>query len=283
MKASAKSILQLALAVLFSTLILAGCNSSSNKTTQANQTPADTVKKEMKVSQETLDLLYRFPTPFEVTALLEKSKAGFIFDMTNPITNVGNYGTEKSRSLNLGIYSADLCYAAAYNRTDETNKLLGCTNKLADQLGIAGVYDQKFIDEVKKSGNKKDTLVSLINRVITSTSSYLSKNNRNQVAVLVVTGGFVEGLYLATALNVVAKNNAQISTIILNQKANYDKLMTVLEAYSADENIRSITPELAKLKPIFTDYGLETGNKLPHDKAIQINDLATYVRGQFIK
>jgi hypothetical protein len=283
MKASVKYFFYFALAIFLTASILTSCNSSSNKDKNASQQDSDTLKKEITLSPETKNLLYQFPVPFEVTNMLEKAKAGFIFDMTNPISNVGNYGTEKSRSLNLGIYSADLCYAATYNKNDETAKLLGCTNKLADQLGISGAYDQNFLDKVKKAGNNKDTLAALIGRIFSSTNDFLSKNNRNQVSIMVITGGFVEALYLAAALNIVAKDNKQISTIILKQKDNFDKLLIILDAYNEDEIIRSIGEEVIKLKPVFTDYGLEEGKKLPHDKAVQVSDLTAYVRGQFIK
>ncbi len=283
MKASRTFSFNLALVLLFSAALLVSCGGASNQDKQANQQVSDTIKNEIKVSAETNNLLYQFPTPFEVTKMLEKAKAGFIFDMTNSIDNAGKYVTEKSKALNLGIYSADLCYSATYNRIDETNKLLGVTSKLADQLGIAGVYDKNFMDKAKKYGNNKDTLVAMITKVFTTTNDFLSKNNRNQVSVMIATGGFVEALYLATALNVVAKDNKQISTIILNQKENLDKLLVVLEAYSQDENIKAITAEVAKLKPVFTDYGLVPDKKLPHDKAVSIADLANYVRDSFVK
>lgn len=268
--------------VLIFTIILAGCNSpSENK--DANQQVADTIKKELSLSPEAKNLLYQFPTPFEVTVMLEKAKAAFIFDITNPPANIGKYVTEKSKALNLGIYSADLSYSATYNRIDETNKFLGCTSRLADELGIAGVYDKSLPEKVKKYNNNKDSLVRLISNVFTATNAFLSGNDRNEVAVLIVCGAFAEGMYLTTSLNEFAKDNKLISTIIYKQKENLDKLLTILEAYQMDENMKEVGLTIAKLKPIFTDYGLEPDKKLPTQKAADIADLAESVRISFIK
>ncbi len=268
--------------VLIFTIILAGCNSpSENK--DANQQVADTIKKELSLSPEAKNLLYQFPTPFEVTMMLEKAKAAFIFDITNPPANIGKYVTEKSKALNLGIYSADLSYSATYNRIDETNKFLGCTSRLADELGIAGVYDKSLPEKVKKYNNNKDSLVRLISNVFTATNAFLSGNDRNEVAVLIVCGAFAEGMYLTTSLNEFAKDNKLISTIIYKQKENLDKLLTILEAYQMDENMKEVGLTIAKLKPIFTDYGLEPDKKLPTQKAADIADLAESVRISFIK
>lgn len=280
MKAMKKSFSAIPLLAFF--LILAGCNNASTDQ-QANQAAADTIKKEITLSPESQNLLYQFPTPFEVTMMLEKAKAGFIFDITNSPDNIGKYVTEKSKAINLGIYSADLSYAATYNSIDETNKFLGCTSKLADELGIAGVYDQTLIDRVKKFNNNKDSLVAIISKVFNNTNDFLSKNNRNQIAVLIATGGFVEGMYLATSLCEVAKDNKLIVDVIVRQKDNLDKLLTILDAYKMDENMAPVFEQLGKLRPIFTDYGMTAGKKLPAQKAAEISDLAEYVRNTFIK
>lgn len=282
MKASKKNHSIFAAVVLIFTIVLAGCNSPSDNK-DANQQVADTIKKELSLSPEAKNLLYQFPTPFEVTMMLEKAKAGFIFDITNPPANIGKYVTEKSKALNLGIYSADLSYSATYNRIDETNKFLGCTSRLADELGIAGVYDKSLPEKVKKYNNNKDSLVRLISNVFTATNAFLSGNDRNEVAVLIVCGAFAEGMYLTTSLNEFAKDNKLISTIIYKQKENLDKLLTILEAYQMDENMKEVGLTIAKLKPIFTDYSLEPDKKLPMQKAADIADLAESVRISFIK
>ncbi len=265
------------LLILVSAIILIGCGGAANQEDQANQ-QADSIAKEIALTPEQHNLLYSLPTPFEVTMLLEKAKAGYIFDITNPPDNVTKYGTEVKKALNLGIYSADLSYSAVYNRSEETGKFLVCTQKLADELGIAGVYDQTLLDKVKKYENKKDSLVNLLNNVLSSTNDFLSKNNRNQLAVLIAAGGFAEGMFLATSLNELAKDNHQIISVILDQKPTLEKLLTILGAYQNSEELLKVSAELAKLEKIFTDYGLEAGKAVPMQKAAEIADLAESVR-----
>ncbi len=271
------------LAALILVLTFSGCNNAANQDKKANEATADTVKKEVTLSPESQSLLYQFPTPFEVTTLLENAKAGFIFDITNSPDNVGKYATEKAKALNLGVYSADLSYSATYNRTDETNKFLGATNKLADELGIAGVYDNTLFEKVKKYSNKKDSLVATINKVFGMTNDFLSKNNRNQIAVLIATGAFTEGLYLAASLNEVAKDNTRITEIIAKQKNNYDKLLTILQAYNTDSNMKPVADAVAKLQVVWTNYDIVPGKKLAQQKAAGISELTESVRLTFTK
>jgi len=264
-------------------LAMTSCNNAANRDEQANQAAADTIKKDVNLSPENKNLLYQFPTPFEVTMMLQRAKAGYIFKITNSPANVTKYSTEKAKALNLGIYSADLAYSATYNFVDETNKFMACTGKLANDLGIAGVYDPGLIDRVKKFNNNKDSLVNMVTRIFNQTNDFLSKNNRNEIAVLVATGTFVEGLYLAASLNQVAVNNTPISTVIFRQKDNLDKLITLLTAYNMDSELKPVGDEVSKLKAIYTNYGLEADKKLPQQKAAEIGDLTESVRDSFIK
>jgi hypothetical protein len=283
MKNSTKINAGIALVALFLVIAFTGCNNQATQNEQANVPVADTVKKEVSLSPESQSLLNSFPTPFEVTTMLEKAKAGFIFDVTNPPANVGKYITETSKALNLGVYSADMSYSATYNRTDETNKFMACTNKLADELGIAGVYDQSLVEKVKKFGNNKDSLVGLITKIFGQTNDFLNKNNRTKIAVLIAAGGFSEGLYLSASLGEVSKDNTKIMAVIAAQKDNHMKLLTILEAYQADENMKPIIEGIAKLKPIWGNYGIESGKKLPQQKAAEISDLTESVRIEFVK
>ena len=282
MKTKRSLTLCLAALTVMTIFFLSGCGGGT-RDQKANEEATDTISKELTLTPEAQNMLYELPTPFEVTMLLENAKAGYIFDITNPVANVGKYMSEKSKAINLGIYSADLAYSATYHNIDNTNQFLGCTAKLADELGIAGVYNPQLMDKVKLFNNNKDSLVALVSNVFLSTNDFLSKNNRNQVAVYIATGAFMEGLYLASYVNVVAKDNTKISSIILKQNENYDKLISVLGLYHQDPTMKALYDEVLKLKPVFTDYGLQPNKKLPQESANNINDLVESVRNTLIQ
>ncbi|MFC2101695.1 hypothetical protein ACFLS7_01755 [Bacteroidota bacterium] len=271
----------LATAMAVSIFLLVGCSGTGNQ--KDNKEAADSANMELSLSPQAVSLLYKLPTPLEVTMLLEQAKAGYIFDITNSVDNVGKYMTEKSKAINLGIYSADLAYSATYNHIDNTNQFLGCTSKLADELGIAGVYHPNIIDKVKEFNNNKDSLVNLVSSIFLTTNDFLSKNNRNQVAVYIATGAFVEGLYLISSLNIVAEKNEEITSILYKQQYTYDQLISVLDLLQSDAAMKSLYDELLTLKPVFTDFGLEPGKKLEPQQANGINDVIAGVRDALIQ
>ena len=63
---------------------------------------------------------YPLPSSFEVTKLLVEAGASYILNLCNPVDNVNRYISLKSKALNLGVYGADLSYAATYNQAQET-------------------------------------------------------------------------------------------------------------------------------------------------------------------
>jgi hypothetical protein len=269
------------LGIIFLFITLTACNSGKKDQTATGEN--DTIPKEVVLSPESQQMLKDFPTPFEVTELLEKAQAGYIFNIANPPANVTNYNTEVSRALNLGVYSADLSYSVTYKSIDKTNEFMACTKKLAGDLGITSIYNQEMLDKVKKFNNNKDSLVGMITKTFAETNTFLADNNRNQVAVLITVGGFTESIYLSAALAEFSKDNTKIFALIASQKDNYTKLLSILEAFNADETIKPIFDEVAKLKPIWENYGIESGKKLSKENATAISKLAESVRAVLVK
>jgi hypothetical protein len=283
MKASTRIQSGVSLLAIFLVFAFAGCNFSGNKSKQASTAAPSAAAKEITLNSESQALLNKFPTPFELTLMLEKSQAGFIFNITNPPENVNKYSTEKSRALNLGVYSADLSYSATFKSMDETNKFLACTNKLADELGIAGIYNPSMVEKINQFNNNKDSLISLINKVFSETNDFLSKNNRSQIAVLIATGGFTEAVFIAASLAEFAKDNSKIMAVIASQKENYNKLATILDAYKDDQVMKPVADEIAKLKPIWENYNIASGEKISQQTTKEITVLADKVRGAFVQ
>jgi len=271
------------LSAIFVIFSLSGCNNAGSQKKQAKTTVPDSNKKEIALSPESQKLLANFPTPFEITSMLQKAEAGFIFDITNPPANVNKYTTEKSKALNLGVYSADLSYSTTYNIIDGTNKFLDCTNNLADKLGIGGIYNQMIFEKIKKNNNNKDSLITLVNNVFSQTNDFLSKNNRNQIAVLVTAGGFAESLFIAASLAEFAKDNSKILAVIAGQKNNYMNLLSILGGYSADQTMKPVADELAKLKPIWGNENSDPAKKMAQLGAKEIKAIAESTRMAFTK
>jgi hypothetical protein len=281
MKSLSRLIRAFLVAIIIANFFLPACKSGGDNK-RNSKAESDSLYPEATLSPELKAQLYDLPTPFQVTLMLEKAKAGYIYDITNSPGNIGKYITEKRKALNLGVYSADLAYSATYNRIDQTNMFLGCTMKLAEELGIAGVYGVRLVDEVRATDNNKDSLVNLISKTLIQCNTILALQNKNYLALLMATGAFVEGLFLASELCVVAQNNTGIVEGILKQKENLEALIPILGHFQECPTMKLVYDAVVRLEPVFTDYGMVQGKILDRKKAIELNILIESVRHEFV-
>lgn len=272
----------LSLAILL-ILVFSGCHNKSEKSQNADNAIFDSIKQEVTLTPESKSLLSKFPTPFEVTKMLIAAKAGYISNITNSPDSVTRYVTENSKAINLGVYSADLSYSTTYRQKDDINKFLGASGKLADELGIKGVYDQSLIDNIEKNYNNKDSLIAMVTKVFDQTNDFLSRNDRTKISVLITAGGFSEAVYLTALLGEMAGDNTRIMAVIASQKDQYDKLLSIIEEYKDDDSMKSVYDNMLKLKPIWENYDVGSGKKIPQQNAKAISDIAQSVRSEFIK
>lgn len=264
--------------ILASVFIFFGCQQSTNKKGADNKSVAEKIMNQQDIKPDIKEALYQFPTPLEATVMLNNAKAAFIFDITNPVENLDKYMTEQAKALFLGVYSADLSYAAAYNRSDEIDKLLDCTGALSDELGISGIYNEDLLDVIRDNYNNKDSLVNILSTVFDDTKKFLSNNNRDEVSVLIVSGGFIETMFLVTSLNLLSEENKGISEIILAQNENIKKLINILGVFKENELLASISKDLNQLKTFFEHNSANENGILEKEKLEELKALIEQTR-----
>jgi hypothetical protein len=230
-----------------------------------------TVKPLLKkaIESEIKDVVYPLPTTFELTSMLNRIGADYILGLSNSTENADKYFTEKARALNLGVYSADLSYASTYNRKQETMLFLKASKTLIDNLEITSAYNETLVEEVEKNLDDKDQLVKVITNSFYDTYEFLNKNGKANLSLLVVTGSFVEGLYIATHISENTYANPEIVQVIFDQKESLEKLIDVLKPEEKDPNVAALLKDLTGLK---ASYDKVVDGKMTEE---QLNEIIT--------
>jgi len=231
---------------------MTGCTGKKEKESQApgeEITLDEEVTKKDELVKEVID--YPLPTAFEVTKLLIDAGAGYILDLSNDIENVNNYISLKSKALNLGIYGADLSYAATYNQTQETMQYLEASSKLIDELQISTAFNQALVERVENNIDNVDSLIIIISDSFYETYEYLQKNEQDVLSLLILAGSWIEAMYISTQISIISTDNKQIVEIISDQRNSLTTLLETLEPSKDDEMIRDIYAELSEIKAIF--------------------------------
>jgi len=145
-------------------------------------------------------IFYSLPSPLETAMLIKSAGADYNEQLLNPLGNVEKYTTNKSMALNLGIYTTDLSFCSLFDQTQTSLNYMDATRKLAEGMDIKDAIDEETMIRLEENLNNRDVVMDIISETFLNSSSYLKENERQAVAAIVLVGGWIEGLYLATQL-----------------------------------------------------------------------------------
>lgn len=255
--------------------VFASCNSGSK---QSQTTDAVQIEK-AEVENEVREFVYPLPTSYEIVEMLNKIEAAYIFDLSNSPQNASKYITEKQQALNLGVYGGDLSYASTYNQKQETIDFIDASKTLLDGLDLQAAVSEDLPDQIEANEDNKEALVELITDSFYDTYDFLQRNNRAPVSALVMSGAWVEGLYIATHISEETFNSKEMIEIVLKQKDPLVKLMEILSDYKDDQSVAETIEDLSTMANIYA--GIES-NAITQEQMIQIAQESLKIRNKFV-
>lgn len=241
---------------LLALLVLGGLSWSScteAETAKSTLTTVDTSISEE--SQEQADrvkkIFYQIPSPVEMVSLIRESGSKYNFSVLNAVENRNKYTTAKSKAINLGIYGADLSYTSVFNQNQESIIYLSTAKQLADELGVSGAFSDETMERIESNLEDRDSLMHIITETFYELDAYLKENDRSNISAQVITGGWIEGLYLAS---VMVENGSKESTLtdrLIDQKYSLNDLISLNEAYNQGGALDVIIKDLKELQEVF--------------------------------
>jgi hypothetical protein len=241
---------------------------SSNK--EKDQNSEEFKEAEQSLKQQIEEVVYNLPSPSEIPYLLQATGAEFNESLINPRTKVDQYiaRTDKA-ALNLGVYAADIGYLASYDKTQDAINYLGAVKTLADNMGVIGSFDADVLKRFESNISNKDSLAHLLNDAVKKTEGFLKDDSRNKLSALVVTGSFVEGLYISTGLIKSYPKNLKptdrnlvltpLMRVVLQQKLSVSELLKMLTSGPVEqtEPVNAIVADLKLLDQAYTALNIE--------------------------
>jgi hypothetical protein len=246
---------------IFLTFILAGCRSGGKDVVKGvdsvnvqGANPA--VYEELKHAEK---IFYTLPSPLESAMLIKSAGALFDDNLLNPIENTKKYSTNKSLALNLGIYTCDLSFASLYDQTQLIIDYMNAAKKMADGLGILDAIEQQDIDKLEENIHNTDVIMDIVSQTYMNSNSYLEDNNQPAIAALVLTGGWLEGLYISTQLvDIKDINGNKLVGRIIDQKLSVEILLDLLESSKGHPAIDELLTQVNKVKAVFDKITIKT-------------------------
>jgi len=227
-------------------LLLSACGGEAPKQDQLDTQTADSAQAALR-QKKTKSIFYNIPSPMETATLLKDAGAEYDKDILNDVLNVDKYTSASKQAVNLGIYGADLSYASVFNNTQESMFYTSCAKKLADRLGVSNAFNDSTIERMEANRNDRDSLLDIISQTYWDVDAYLKDNGRDNISALMIAGGWMEGLYIATQVSK-ANDSPALRQRIAEQKLSLGDLLDLLSTY--DQNDAALSGTIADMKAI---------------------------------
>ncbi len=241
-------------AILLIAVLSAGCGSEKRKSgsDELSLSESEINAGILEDVNSAKQIFYSLPSPLETAMLIKNAGASYNEDLLNSVDNTSNYTTNKSMALNLGIYTTDLSFASLFDQTQTSIRYMNAAKRMADGLGILDAIDNNTIDMLEENINNRDRIMDIISETFMNSSSFLTENERPALACIVLVGGWVEGLYIASSIvgDANIEGNKLVERIV-DQKLSFDIVMHLLEDNKDNIDVAEILTEIGDLKSTF--------------------------------
>ncbi|MBA4241098.1 MAG: hypothetical protein C0448_10245 [Sphingobacteriaceae bacterium] len=242
------------IAPLAASLMLVSCG--GDKTEGGDElSGVDTLKTETQTEQIT-ETFFQVPSPGEMLTFIKMvgGKNNKNVSFLNSPDNQKNYTDNKSKALNFGIYSCDLSYCSIFEIGSEALKYFKVVKQLGDQIGVSSAISPEVLKRLEGNIGNPDSLSVITDDVYFSSFESLEASKQGPTLSLVVAGGWIESLYIATSL---AKYDAKSPVVerLADQKYTLDNLIEFLKKYESDANVAGVLTQFTELQAEFNKIG----------------------------
>ena len=259
--------LKLILIAVSSTVLFSCGSEQADKELTGDGKDSSATNVDLDKLAEVQKIFYTIPSPMEMASLLKKSGSMYDASILNDIHNVSKYTSVRNQALNLGIYGADLSYTSIFNQNQESIIYLSCAKQLADNMGVTNAFTKQTMERIEGNVENRDSLLDIISESFYILDAYLKENNRDNISAMVIAGGWLEGLYIATKLLKENQNDPDLVERIAEQKLSLSNLIALVKQYPDDPALKDILADLQSVNTIYDKVQINTeGGEVTKDK-----------------
>jgi len=215
-------------------------------------------------------------SPIEMASLVKSLKIPFSQKYLATTKNVSSYNTSHAKAFNLGVFGCDLGYLNMYGRTSLVLDYISAMLNLANGINVGQFFDFSTMKRLATNNQNVDSLVYISQLSFNRMDKYLQKNNRSNLSILMVSGVWVEGLYLSCQFLKERPDEKRLAESIAEQKVMLAQLMSILEYFSNEPYIANLVAELTNIKNIYDGITITIERGEP--KAVEVDGMLTFVQ-----
>jgi hypothetical protein len=222
------------------------------------------------------DILQRIPSPLEISVLLKETGKKYNSGYLNSTDNISKYNSNFKKALNLGVYGTDLGYTNIYEQNQDGVKYMASIKELADGLNIGQFFDLETVGRLATNSKNLDSLLLITTQNFNTINHYLHQQNRSNLSVLLLTGGWLEALHVVCETAKANPDNKDLMETIGGQKIILENIMLLLSFYKdSDQNMASLLADMEQLKQAFDKVNITYTYK---ESTVEVIDGVMYIK-----
>ncbi len=231
---------------------------------------------ELKVSVQAMnEIIENISSPIEMAAVVKDLGTPFSSRYLSNLDAIDNHGSSFKMAYTLGILGADLGYLNVYEKTGSSVNYLAAINKIADGLKISQFFDFSTMKRLASSSSNIDSLMFLSVHSFNLMDDHLRVTDRSNLSALMITGVWIEGMYLATQV-VKEKHDNSLAEYIGEQKVILNDILLILKNYQRDAQFADLIKDLELIKSDFD--GVKISYELGEPVAVEKDGMLMIVQ-----
>jgi hypothetical protein len=243
------------IAICALTLIIASCNRTAKGpvvpapvfSTYLPETPDDTLN--------IREIYYGLLTPVEVCNIFERLGIRYNDTIILASENRDLYMSSYKAAMNLGVYGVDMGYMKLFGVNRQTVGYFSTIRTLSDRLNMPDTFLSDAIRSFDADIGNADSLTLLMNDAYRKIDEHLRLEGSEGTLGLMLMGGWIEAMYLATQLAYDPANpDPQVVGKLAEQKYSLISLLSFMKNYYDDPMVVFYTKKLKYLNRWFDTF-----------------------------
>lgn len=204
---------------------------------------------------DSADFSYALPSTLQIANIFKKSGLSYYSGITNNVDQVKTYkaGSQFTKAVNLGVYSADLSYCILNKQSEESKHYFKACKELASELGLSRPFEG-VAKRMEKNLDNQDSLAMILVAIQMETDEILSSTDAEYISIISFTGAWIESMYIGTKVHA-KEGHIRIADKLVEQMGIAENIIKALRANrNKNEGIDGLIRHMESLNDLYNSF-----------------------------
>jgi len=203
------------------------------------------------------EIYYGLLTPVEVCNIFDRLNISYNDTIALAPGNRDLYMSSYKAAMNLGVYGVDLGYMKLFGTNRQTVGYVTAIRTLSERMSMPDTFLSDAIKSLDADMGNADSLTAMMNDAYEKIDEHLRQEGNQGTLGLMLMGGWIEAMYLATQLAYDPENpDPQVVGKVAEQKYSLASLLSFMKNYYDDPMVVFYTKKLKYLDRWFDTFNI---------------------------